>query len=405
MEIAAAVGYARGPLHQAVRRCAPALTYPTPHAAGAYMSDNSALFRPFTLGPLELANRVVMAPMTRNHSPGNVPNERNIEYYRRRAAGGVGLIFTEGTCVNHIAANGYPDVPYFWGEERLAGWKQVAEAVHAEGGRIAPQLWHCGGMRRAGTAPEGDVNGYTPSGMNVPGKVNRHVMTQTDIDDVIRAFAEGARDAKACGFDAVEIHGAHGYLLDQFFWAATNQRDDAYGGSLERRGRFVREIIEACRDAVGPDFPISLRWSQWKQQDYAARLVETPAELEAFLLPLSEAGVDIFHCSQRRFWEPEFEGSDLNLAGWTRKITGKPTITVGSVGLNADFIPAPGEATFKEAEPASIDELLSRLAAEEFDLVAVGRALIANADWANRIAQGDAEELKPYRKAMLAALD
>jgi 2,4-dienoyl-CoA reductase-like NADH-dependent reductase (Old Yellow Enzyme family) len=136
-----------------------------------------------------------------------------------------------------------------------------------------------------------------------------------------------------------------------------------------------------------------------------ARLVETPAELEAFLLPLSEAGVDIFHCSQRRFWEPEFEGSDLNLAGWTRKITGKPTITVGSVGLNADFIPAPGEATFKEAEPASIDELLSRLAAEEFDLVAVGRALIANADWANRIAQGDAEELKPYRKAMLAALD
>jgi 2,4-dienoyl-CoA reductase-like NADH-dependent reductase (Old Yellow Enzyme family) len=281
----------------------------------------------------------------------------------------------------------------------------VAEAVHAEGGRIAPQLWHCGGMRRAGTAPEGDVNGYTPSGMNVPGKVNRHVMTQTDIDDVIRAFAEGARDAKACGFDAVEIHGAHGYLLDQFFWAATNQRDDAYGGSLERRGRFVREIIEACRDAVGPDFPISLRWSQWKQQDYAARLVETPAELEAFLLPLSEAGVDIFHCSQRRFWEPEFEGSDLNLAGWTRRITGKPTITVGSVGLNADFIPAPGEATFKEAEPASIDELLSRLAAEEFDLVAVGRALIANADWANRIAQGDAEELKPYRKAMLAALD
>lgn len=184
------------------------------------MADNSALFQPFELGPLSLANRIVMAPMTRNQSPGNVPNERNIEYYRRRASGGAGLIFTEGTCVNHIAANGYPDVPYFWGEERLEGWRRVVEAVHAEGGKIAPQLWHVGGMRRAGTPPEGDVNGYAPSGMNVPGKANRHVMTEQDIQDVIRAFAEGARDAVDCGFDAVEIHGAHGYLLDQFFWRA-----------------------------------------------------------------------------------------------------------------------------------------------------------------------------------------
>jgi len=369
------------------------------------MSDTSALFRPFTLGPLELANRIVMAPMTRNLSPNNIPAEPNIEYYRRRAAGGTGLLFTEGTCVNHIAANGYPDVPYFWGEERLAGWTKVAEAVHREGGHIAPQLWHCGGMRRAGTPPEGDVNGYTPSGMNVPGKANRHVMSLEDIADVIRAFAEGARDAKACGFDAVEIHGAHGYLLDQFLWEGTNQRDDAYGGSIEKRVRFVKEIVEACRDAVGPDFPISLRYSQWKQQDYTARLATTPEDLEKILLPLSEAGVDIFHCSQRRFWEPEFEGSDLNLAGWTKKITGKPTITVGSVSLDADFIPAPGEKTFKEADPASLDKLLRRLEKEEFDLVAVGRALIANPDWARRVRGGDTQTLEPFRKQMLASLN
>lgn len=368
------------------------------------MSDNSPLFRPFSLGKLELGNRIVMAPMTRNQSPGNVPNDNVVEYYRRRAAGGAGLIVTEGTCVNHIAANGYPDVPYFWGEERLAGWTRVADAVHAEGGKIAPQLWHCGGMRRAGVMPEGDVNGYTPSGMNVPGKLNRHVMTEEDIQDVIRAFAEGARDAKACGFDAVEIHGAHGYLLDQFFWEGTNQRDDAYGGSLENRGRFVQEIVAACREAVGPDFTIILRWSQWKQQDYAARLVTTPEELERFLAPLSEAGVDVFHCSQRRFWEPEFEGSDLNLAGWTRKLTGKPTITVGSVGLDADFIPAPGELTFKEADNASLDELLARLENEEFDLVAVGRAMIANPDWANHVRAGSSEALVPFRKEMLATL-
>lgn len=368
------------------------------------MSDNSALFRPITIGNLELPNRIVMAPMTRNMSPENVPTDANVEYYRRRAAGGTGLIITEGTCVNHIAASGYPGVPYFWGEERLAGWRRVADAVHGEGGKVAPQLWHCGGMRRAGTLPEGDVNGYTPSGMNVPGKVNRHEMSRADIDDVIRAFAEGARDAKACGFDAVEIHGAHGYLLDQFFWEGTNQREDAYGGSMENRGRFAAEIIQACRDAVGPDFVISLRWSQWKQQDYTARLVETPEQLEQFLLPLSTAGVDIFHCSQRRFWEPEFAGSDLNLAGWTRKITGKPAMTVGSVGLDADFIPAPGEVSFKEADPVSLDDLLRRLEAGEFDLVSVGRAMIANPDWADRVQRGESAGLEPFRKEMLTSL-
>jgi 2,4-dienoyl-CoA reductase-like NADH-dependent reductase (Old Yellow Enzyme family) len=368
------------------------------------MSDNSVLFQPFELGNLHLANRIVMAPMTRNLSPNNIPGDDVAEYYRRRAAGGVGLIFTEGTCIDHIAASGYPDVPYFHGEERLAGWKKVVEAVHGEGGKIAPQLWHCGGMRRAGTPPEGEVNGYTPSGMNVPGKVNRHVMSKQDIQDVIDAFARGAANAKALGFDAVEIHGAHGYIIDQFLWEGLNQRDDEYGGSFENRLRFAVEIVAAARAAVGPDFPISFRYSQWKQQDFTARLVDNPQDLERLLMPLSDAGVDIFHCSTRRFWEPEFDGSDLNLAGWTRKITGKPCITVGSVGLDADFIPAPGEASFKDAEPASLDNLIQRMNAREFDLVAVGRALIANPDWANKVAADKSDELKAYHKEMLNSL-
>ncbi|WP_116367504.1 NADH:flavin oxidoreductase [Parahaliea mediterranea] len=368
------------------------------------MSDTSPLFQPFTCGPLQLANRIVMAPMTRNFSPGNIPGDNVAEYYRRRAAGGVGLIVTEGTCIDHIAASGYPDVPYFHGEQRLAGWQRVLEAVHAEGAKIAPQLWHCGGMRKAGVPPEGDVPGYTPSGMNVPGKVNRHIMSQQDIDDVIAAFARGAADAKRLGFDAVELHGAHGYLIDQFFWAGTNVRDDAYGGSMDKRGRFAVEVIEAVREAVGPEFPIILRWSQWKQQDYTARLAETPAELEQFLAPLSAAGVDIFHCSTRRFWEPEFDGSDLNLAGWTRKLTGKPAITVGSVGLTEDFLPVPGETTFREAEPASLDELLRRLGGGEFDLVAVGRALIANPDWAQLVQEDRLASARAFEKENLFQL-
>lgn len=369
------------------------------------MTDLAPLFSEFQLKSLTSANRIVMAPMTRNQSPENIPTDTNVDYYRKRAAGGAGLIVTEGTCVNHIAASGYPGVPYFYWTERLEGWQRVVEAVHAEGGKIAPQLWHCGGMRKKGVPPEGDVDGYTPSGMNVPGKVNRHIMSKQDIRDVIDAFAEGARDAKRLGFDAVEIHGAHGYLLDQFFWEGTNQRDDEYGGSLDNRGRFVREIIEACRNEVGETFPIILRWSQWKQQDYAARLVETPAALAAFLAPLVDAGVDMFHCSQRRFWEPEFEDSDLNLAGWVKKLTGKPTITVGSVSLDADFIPLPGEQVFREGKPASIDRLIEMLERGDFDMVAVGRAMIANPDWANVIRGGDVAKLKAFEKQMLMSLD
>lgn len=368
------------------------------------MSDISILFRPFVLGSLHLENRIVMAPMTRNFSPGNVPGDDVAEYYRRRAAGGAGLIITEGTCIDHIAASGYPDVPYFHGEASLSGWRRVVDAVHAEGGRIAPQLWHVGAMRKAGTPPEGAVPGYSPSGMNVPGKLNRHVMTERDIQDVVESFGRGGATAKALGFDAVEIHGAHGYLIDQFFWAGTNERTDRYGGSMEHRGRFAVEIIAAVRKAVGPDFPLILRWSQWKQQDFAARLATSPQELEAFLAPLSDAGVDIFHCSTRRFWEPEFEGSSLNLAGWTRKITGKPTITVGSVGLDADFIPLPGEATFREAEPASLEELLRRMEAGEFDLVAVGRAMLANPDWARRIRENRMAGLRAFHKEDLMRL-
>ena len=259
-------------------------------------------------------------------------------------------------------------------------------------------------MRKAGTPPEGEVNGYSPSGMNMPGKISRHVMSKSDIQEVVDAFARGAASARALGFDAVEIHGAHGYLVDQFFWSGTNIREDEYGGSVENRGRFCCDIIAAVRAEVGAEFPVLLRISQWKQQDYDARLANTPEELATFLTPLSEAGVDIFHCSTRRFWEREFEGSDLNLAGWARQITGKPTITVGSVGLNADFIPLPGEATFREAEPANLDALIERMERDEFDLVAVGRAMIANPDWANRVRDGQMAELNAFEKEQLFKL-
>ena len=368
------------------------------------MSNTTSLFTPFKLGNLALANRVAMAPMTRTFSPGNVPNDLTVEYYRKRAAGGVSLIITEGTSIGHKAASGYPNVPSIYGKEALAGWKRVVDAVHAEGGKIAPQLWHVGAIRKPGVEPGGNAPGYSPSGLVAPGKEAGHAMSKEDIKEVIAAFAQAAKDAKSIGFDAVEIHGAHGYLIDQFFWQGTNVRNDEYGGDLGQRSRFAIEIIEAVRAEVGPDFPIIFRWSQWKQQDYDARLVNTVEELADFIQPLADAGVDIFHCSTRRFWQPEFEGSELNLAGWVKKITGKATITVGSVGLNTDFLPIDGTANFQAAENTKLDKLVERMDKEEFDLVAVGRALIANPDWANKVKAGEFDSLAPYHKDLLTSL-
>ena len=305
-------------------------------------THHAAFFQPFALGTLTLPNRIVMAPMTRSFSPGGVPGPDVAAYYARRAAAGVGLIITEGALVDHPAAGNDVKVPMFYGEAPLAGWARVVQAVHAAGGRIMPQLWHIGTMRRQGDGPHPEAPPVSASGYFKPGKQVAQPANAADIAALIAGYANSAAHAHRLGFDGIEIHGAHGYLIDQFFWSATNLRDDSYGGAIAARARFAAEIVKACRAATAPDFPIALRFSQWKQQDYGARLATTPGELATFLAPLVDAGVDIFHCSNRRFWEPEFaqekEGSDMNLAGWTRKISGKPVITVGSIGLDTDFI-------------------------------------------------------------------
>ncbi|CAM3462088.1 MULTISPECIES: NADH:flavin oxidoreductase [Saccharibacillus] len=346
------------------------------------MTENASvqsLFQPFQGGGLSLSNRIVMAPMTRQFSPEGVPGEDVAAYYRRRAENKVGLIVTEGTVIDHADASNQKNVPHFYGEAALAGWRKVVEDVHAAGGRIIPQIWHMGAR--------GQVGEYTES----------------EIEELVRQFALSAAAAKQLGFDGIELHGAHEYLIDQFFWAKTNPRTDRYGGDMVERTRFAVEVIEACREAVGPDFPIVFRFSQWKGSDYTAKLAQTPEELEAFLKPLSAAGVDVFHCSTRRFWQPEFEGSDLNLAGWTKKLTGKPTITVGSVGLDGEFL-----SLFKEGKGAGvsgIDDLLKRLENGEFDLVAIGRALLADPAWASKVEGGRQDQLVAFSPTALQTLN
>ncbi len=367
---------------------------------------NQSIFKPFQLGQLKLKNRIVMAPMTRSSSPGNVPNQKNIEYYQRRAANDVGLIITEGTCVGHKAANGYPNVPYFYGEQALAGWKKVVEAVHQEGGKIMPQLWHVGGVRSDNLEPDESVPAYSPSGLLSPNKPNGEKMSQGDVDEIISAFVQAAVDAQKLGFDGIEIHGAHGYLVDQFFWDKTNLRSDQYGGDLKQRTTFAVEMIKKMRLAVGEDFPIVLRFSQWKLQNYALKLADTPEELADFLNPLVEAGVDIFHCSTRRFWEPEFPGSELNLAGWTKKLTGKPAITVGSVGLDSGFVDEEkrGMNNLSDISTEQFDSIEQSLNAGEYDLVAVGRCLLQDPKWVHKLRSGDYDQMQGYTTESLKTL-
>lgn len=371
------------------------------------------LFEPFNIKNLQIANRIIMAPMTRSKSPSHIPTKEMADYYSRRAEGGVGLIITEGTIINHPAGHAYPDVPNIYGEEALKGWQQVVKQVHAAGGLIFPQLWHVGSVRQRKQhqnlgadnpkhccqCDHPEIPGYGPSPIPHPSVNNAEIpqeLTQQDIHEIIHAFAKAASDAKEIGFDGVELHAAHGYLIDQFFWEYTNKRSDKYGGkTLTERTRFAVELIEAVREAVGQQFPISFRISQWKLGGYTAKMAKDPKEFEAFLVPLSKAGVDIFHCSTRRFYEPEFPGSDLNLAGWVKKLSGKPTITVGSIGLDNDFVSTYlGEKTHLANN--SFNLLAERLGAGEFDLVAIGRMLLANPNFPQKIFNKRFEDVIPF---------
>ena len=337
------------------------------------MSDVAPLFEPLTIRGMTIPNRVVMAPMTRSFSPDGIPGQNVADYYQRRGAANVGLLITEGTTVARGGASNDVNVPNFHHAKALQGWQNVVKATHETAAKIAPQLWHVGMMRTPGTGPDPDATSDSPSGRTHTGKQVQAEPTDSEVADMVMAYANAAGDAARLGFDCIEIHGAHGYLIDEFFWGVMNTRSDRYGGGLTERARFAGEVITECRKQVGTDIPIILRWSQWKQQDFNARLAETPAELEAFLRVFVDAGVDVLHASQRRWWEPEFAEVDgeqgLNLAGWCKKLTGLPSITVGSVGLSSDFI---GSFQGESSKTQPIGLAVERLDKGEFDMIAIG---------------------------------
>lgn len=253
--------------------------------------------------------------------------------------------------------------------------------------------------------PDPAIPGIGPMDIFEGGERVVEAMSASAIAAVAQSYARAARAAEELGFDGVEIHGAHGYLIDEFLWESSNQRQDMYGGPITNRVRFATEVVAAMRAAVAADFPIVYRFSQWKMSDYGARIANTADELAQILLPIAAAGASMFHASTRRFWEPAFADSDENLAACARRLTGKPVIAVGSVGLAQQHETRRLRTRDNVgSEVAGLDRLLACLERDDFDVVAVGRGMIADPRWAEKVRTGRSETLNPLSPEMLEGL-
>jgi 2,4-dienoyl-CoA reductase-like NADH-dependent reductase (Old Yellow Enzyme family) len=219
------------------------------------------LFKPLKLGALNLPNRIVMPPLTRMRSgPGGVPTAINAQYYGQRASAGLNI--TEATAIS-VQGHGYPQMPGIHGTEQVEGWRLVTSAVHAQGGRIALQIVHHGRWSHSSYNPDGSLpvapsaiappgQAYTTAFEQVPYETPRALET-SELPAIVADFRQAARNARAAGFDAVEIHGANGFLLDQFLQDGSNQRSDAYGGNIENRARLLLEVVDGIADDIGKD--------------------------------------------------------------------------------------------------------------------------------------------------------
>ena len=369
--------------------------------------DLSPLYQPFRLGRMELPNRFVLPGMQRQWCEDGSPLPKLGEYYRRCVEGGVGLVITESCAVDHTSAT---QVPFFTRitEQTAEAWAGCVAEIKAAGGRVLMQLWHEGAIRQeGGEGPQAQYPTLSPSGLAHGKRPNGRAATGEELEEIRDAFVRSARLAMQAGVDGVEIHAAHGYLLDQFLWAETNQRTDGYGGpDIRDRVRFPAEIAAAVRAAIGPGPLIGFRFSQWKEVNYDTRVVETPADLGVMLTTLRGAGVEVFHASARRFWIPEWPGSDLGIAGWTKSLTDAPVIAVGSVGLDIDVMENFFGQEARSTGEAGFRELMRRFNAGEFDLISIGRGHIGDQGFVNKLREGRWDEIRGFtRKDVLGDLE
>ena len=368
------------------------------------MSELDVLFTPLTLRGLTLRNRFVMPGMQRGFMDDGAPTPKMVEYMRRCAAGGAGLIIGESTSPDHPSAYWMPMMGRM---ERgtLGAWQQVVDAVRGEGAAFFLQIWHPGAMRKVAEGhPLASYPAFSPSGLIQAGRSNGRAMTRDELQELKLAYVRAAEHAQTLGANGVEVHSAHGYLLDQFLWAETNRREDEYGGAtLAERARYSAEIVAAIRAATGDRFVISYRFSQFKEVDYGASIATSAEDLRGMLTLLRSAGVDMFNVSSRRCFKHEWPDSvhpEFTIAEWARSMTDAPVMTCGSVGLNVEMF----ANLFDDQEPSELSierdlrSLAERVRRGTLDLVGIGRATIANNDLVNKVRENRMHDIVLFNK-------
>ncbi|RKL64787.1 NADH:flavin oxidoreductase [Salipaludibacillus neizhouensis] len=338
------------------------------------MSKYTNLFSEFMIGSLELSNRSVVSPMTRTSAqPNGLANERMVQYYSRFARGGFSLIITEGTYPDLTHGQAYENQPGIASEEQAAAWKPVVDAVHNEGGKIFLQIQHAGAIVQ--------YNRYTnyslaPSAVKPKGeKLKAHggsgdyslpkEISKKEMEAVIESFANAALRAKNIGFDGIEVHGANGYLLDQFHTDYTNLREDEFGGTPENRVRLSVLVLKAIRNKVGNNFVVGIRVSQGKVNDFYHKWKGKEDEAKIIFENLASASLDYIHTTEFEADKPAFGEHSHTLASLAKKYGNVPVIANGQLG-----------------EPETAEKMIGN---RETDFVAIGTSALANPDWPNKV--------------------
>jgi N-ethylmaleimide reductase len=326
--------------------------------------SQSPLFRPYHSGGLSLGNRIVMAPMTRSRAIGNVPQDITATYYGERAT--AGLIVTEGTAPTPDGL-GYARIPGIFSGEQVKGWTKVADAVHKKGGKIFMQLMHTGRITHPLNQPAG-ARVLAPSAVRAEEKMytdaegpkdlpEPEAMSLDDIRAAVKGYTDAAKNAMSAGFDGIELHSANGYLLEQFLNPHTNRRTDEYGGSAEKRNRFVLEVARSVVDAIGPSH-VGIRVSPYSTFNDMRAFDETEAQYSALARQLGELGLAYLHVVVTQ---------DERARGTARVL--KKSFS-GTLILAQGFDRASAEAAINKGEA---------------DLVAFGRPFLANPDLVQRL--------------------
>lgn len=364
------------------------------------MSNTIRLFDTVKLGNTTLDNRMGVAPMTRTSAtPEGLATDQMVSYYTKFARGGFGIIITEGIYPDGKYGQGYFNQPGLINNEQMQAWKKVTDSVHQAGGKIFAQLMHAGALSQGNrfvtdtigpsvVQPKGEqMKIYAGKGLfPLPKEA-----TNEDITDVIKGFVNAAKYAKEAGFDGVEIHGANGYILDQFLTDYVNQRTDEYGGSTENRVRLLVEAVKAVREAVGKDYTLGIRISQGKINDFHHKWAGKGKDAEIIFGQLGSSGIDYIHVTEYEAWQPAFpEGEGTSALDSAFDDQGA---TLAALAKRYGKVPVIANGNLHD--PIQANELIEK---GEADVITIGRGALANGDWVNKVKNGESlEEFDPEK--------